>query len=212
MKRFFFIGLVLLGFLTACIKTPEMVEKPVPAEGAVAELSAIDSLMWWRADSAFAMLQEFASSAAADSLDKFNGHYCQILIAELLYKNDYGQSNRTELQQAVAYFDSLVRQAPPLERGLGGFKKPSPNRNDNLVFLDARAHYINGVGFYERDSVVEACGEGVGNHGNAFPVCRDGVHTVSTNSPPAAFHRIDLRSSYRDVFRPVYAGTCHCLL
>ena len=159
MKRFFFIGLVLLGFLTACIKTPEMVEKPVPAEGAVAELSAIDSLMWWRADSAFAMLQEFASSAAADSLDKFNGHYCQILIAELLYKNDYGQSNRTELQQAVAYFDSLVRQAPPLERGLGGFKKPSPNRNDNLVFLDARAHYINGVGFYERDSVVEACGE-----------------------------------------------------
>ena len=159
MKRFFFIGLVLLGFLTACIKTPEMVEKPVPAEGAVAELSAIDSLMWWRADSAFAMLQEFASSAAADSLDKFNGHYCQVLIAELLYKNDYGQSNRTELQQAVAYFDSLVRQAPPLERGLGGFKKPSPNRNDNLVFLDARAHYINGVGFYERDSVVAACGE-----------------------------------------------------
>ena len=159
MKRFFFIGLVLLGFLTACIKTPEMVEKPVPAEGAVAELSAIDSLMWWRSDSAFAMLQEFASSAAADSLDKFNGHYCQVLIAELLYKNDYGQSNRTELQQAVAYFDSLVRQAPPLERGLRGFKKPSPNRNDNLVFLDARAHYINGVGFYERDSVVEACGE-----------------------------------------------------
>ena len=159
MKRFFFIGLVLLGFLTACIKTPEMVEKPVPAEGAVAELSAIDSLMWWRSDSAFAMLQEFASGAAADSLDKFNGHYCQILIAELLYKNDYGQSNRTELQQAFAYFDSLVRQAPPLERGLGGFKKPSPNRNDNLVFLDARAHYINGVGFYERDSVVEACGE-----------------------------------------------------
>ena len=185
MKRFFFIGLVLLGFLTACIKTPEMVEKPVPAEGAVAELSAIDSLMWWRADSAFAMLQEFASSAAADSLDKFNGHYCQILIAELLYKNDYGQSNRTELQQAVAYFDSLVRQAPPLERGLGGFKKPSPNRNDNLVFLNARAHYINGVGFYERDSVVAACGEYL----KALEIMEThfpSVETVCTSSLPIA--------------------------
>jgi tetratricopeptide (TPR) repeat protein len=27
------------------------------------------------------------------------------------------------------------------------------------MFLDARAHYINGVGYYERDSVVEACQE-----------------------------------------------------
>ena len=162
MKRFFFIGLVLLGFLTACIKTPEMVEKPVPAEGAVAELSAIDSLMWWRSDSAFAMLQEFASGAAADSLDKFNGHYCQVLIAELLYKNDYGQSNRTELQQAVAYFDRLTltqNDNPHKDNRHCGLDPQSPNRNDNLVFLDARAHYINGVGFYERDSVVEACGE-----------------------------------------------------
>jgi tetratricopeptide (TPR) repeat protein len=162
MKRFFFIGLVLLGFLTACIKTPEMVEKPVPAEGAVAELSAIDSLMWWRSDSAFAMLQEFASGAAADSLDKFNGHYCQVLIAELLYKNDYGQSNRTELQQTVAYFDRLTltqNDNPHKDNRHCGLDPQSPNRNDNLVFLDARAHYINGVGFYERDSVVEACGE-----------------------------------------------------
>ena len=66
------------------------------------ELAEIDSLMWRQPDSAFAMLQEFASSAAADSLDEFNGHYCQMLITELLYKNDYKQSNREELLEAVS--------------------------------------------------------------------------------------------------------------
>ena len=127
--------------------------------GAHAALAGIDSLMWRQPDSAFAMLQEFVVSPEAKDLDEFNGHYCELLISELLYKNDWGQSNRTELLQAVAYFDSLVRQAPPLQRGSGGLKNTAPNRNDNLVFLNARAHYINGVGYYERDSVVGACAE-----------------------------------------------------
>ena len=108
-----------------------------PGEGVASrELENIDSLMWWRADSALAVMMEFAGSEAADSLDVFEGHYCQVLIAELLFKNDYGQSNREEVLKAVGYFDSI---------------------DDG--FLAARAHYINGVGFYERDSVVAACGE-----------------------------------------------------
>ena len=83
------------------------------------ELVAIDSLMWRQPDSAFAMLQEFASSATSDSLDEFNGHYCQLLVSELLYKNYYAQSNRKDLKKAVGYFDSI---------------------DDG--FLAARAHYI----------------------------------------------------------------------
>ena len=106
------------------------------SSSAHAALAGIDSLMWRQPDSAFAMLQEFASSAAADSLDEFNGHYCQVLISELLYKNYYRQSNRKDLLKAVGYFDSI---------------------DDG--FLAARAHYINGVGYAEKDSVVEACGE-----------------------------------------------------
>lgn len=106
------------------------------SSSAHAALAGIDSLMWRQPDSAFAMLQEFASSAAADSLDEFNGHYCQVLIAELLYKNYYRQSNRKDLLKAVGYFDSI---------------------DDG--FLAARAHYINGVGYAEKDSVVEACVE-----------------------------------------------------
>ena len=125
-----------------------------------AALAGIDSLMWRRSDSAFVLLQEFVVSPEAEELDTFDGHCCQLLISELLYKNDCEQTNRKELLQAVSYFDSLVREAPPLQRGAGGLKTPqSPDLNDNLTFLAARAHYINGVGYYEHDSVVNACTE-----------------------------------------------------
>jgi len=112
--------------------------RPSPGGEGVASrtLVGIDSLMWHLPDSALAVMLEFAGSEEADSLDVFEGHYCQVLVAELLFKNDYGQSNREEVLKAVGYFDSI---------------------DDG--FLAARAHYMNGVGFYERDSVVAACGE-----------------------------------------------------
>ena len=126
------------------------------------QLQAIDSLMWRQPDSALMVLVDFAASPKADSLSTFDRHYCQMLLSELLYKNDYGQSNREKLLKAVGYFDSLTTvlsdTLQPRSRhcGLG---PQSPGHYDNLVFLDARAHYINGVGYYERDSVVEACAE-----------------------------------------------------
>ena len=150
--------------LAACDATTREARRMVKrAEGPSEELSAIDSLMWRQPDSAFALLKQFAESPQADSLDEFNGHYCQLLISELLYKNDWGQSNREELLQAVAYFDSLVRLTPPppLKGGAqrAGDSKKISNPTPNLVFLAARAHYINGVGYYEKDSIVQACAE-----------------------------------------------------
>ena len=127
------------------------------SSSAHAALAEIDSLMWRRADSAFVLLQEFVVGPEAETLDTFDGHYCQVLISELLYKNDYEQTNRKELLQAVAYFDSLVCQTPP-SKGGGGIKKDL-DLNPNLTFLTARAHYINGVGYYEHDSIVQACAE-----------------------------------------------------
>ena len=79
-------------------------------------------------------------------MDVFEGHYCQVLVAELLFKNDYKQSNRTEVLKAVGYFDSIVDLHGAAVR-------------ERDAFLAARAHYINGVGFYERDSLIEACRE-----------------------------------------------------
>ncbi len=126
------------------------------------ELSQIDTLMWHQPDSALAVMMEFAASPKADSLNEFEGHYCQVLIAELLFKNDYAQSNREEVLKAVAYFDSLtftLNDTPTPKSLIAGADPLSPTRNDNIVFLSARAHYMNGVGYYEHDSVVAACGE-----------------------------------------------------
>ena len=148
-----------MALMVACSPSVKVPEDTRSVEGPSLELSAIDSLMWRQPDSALAQLQAFCNSPEADSLDEFNGHYCQLLISELLYKNYAAQSNREELLQAVAYFDSLVRLTPPLQRGLGGLKNTPSNLTPNLVFLDARAHYINGVGYYEKDSVVNACAE-----------------------------------------------------
>ena len=149
---------VMVVALSACHRAamiPELAEGPSPA------LSAIDSLMWQQPDSALARLLDYwADSSAAKR--PHSRHYAHLLTAELLYKNDYAQTNRAELQQAVAYFDSLIftendTQHPPHRHC--GLDPQSPNRNDVLFFLAARAHYINGVGYYERDSVVEACAE-----------------------------------------------------
>ena len=122
-----------------------------PSEGkdnnAHAALAEIDSLMWRRADSAFVLLQEFVVSPEAKELDTYDEHYCQVLISELLYKNYKQQSNRNDLLLAVDFFDSLTANTHGMS---------SQERN---TFLDARAHYINGVGFYERGDVVQACSE-----------------------------------------------------
>ena len=122
-----------------------------PSEGkgnnAHAALAGIDSLMWRRADSAFVLLQEFVVSPEAKELDTYDEHYCQVLISELLYKNYKQQSNRDDLLQAVGFFDSLTANTHGMS---------SQERN---AFLDARAHYINGVGFYEQGNVVQACSE-----------------------------------------------------
>ena len=148
MKRWFYIGILLLALTVACDHPTKVVESiETPSSPVLAE---IDTLMWRQPDSAFAMLQEFAGSEAADSLDVFEGHYCQVLIAELLFKNDYGQSNREEVLKAVHYFDSIVGMDGADTRGVSAQKD---------AFLAARAHYINGAGYYERDSVVAACSE-----------------------------------------------------
>ena len=138
----------------------------LPTEASTA-LANIDSLMWRQPDSALACLLSYFDTCCRDAMiasrnlrriqcvstTTFDDHYAQLLAAELLYKNDYQQTNRTDLQQAVAYFDSLVRETPPF-KGAGGIQRTS---DPNLFFLAARAHYINGVGYYEQDSVVPAC-------------------------------------------------------
>ena len=147
------IGIVMGIALAACSPSVKVVE---PVETPTSELCAIDSLMWRQPDSALAKLQRFVASPAADSLVVFNGHYCQLLISELLYKNYKQQSNRDDLLLAVDYFDSIVAADGT------DIRKPDAHGmsiQELNVFFDARAHYINGVGAYEKGDVVQACAE-----------------------------------------------------
>ena len=134
---------ICLAIFAACSSFPP---KTVSLYSADPELAAIDSLMWTQPDSAFAQLQSFAESHDVDSLNDFNGHYFHLLLSELLYKNYCEQSNRNELLRAVDYYDSLLAE--------GG-----SHADADMVFLDARSHYIYGVGYYEMDSAVPACRE-----------------------------------------------------
>ena len=178
------IGLLLLSLLAACtpkgddclVETRHGTSLPTMVSP---ELSAIDSLLWRQPDSALALLLPWfdtccrgamiASPETPDgdfiethAMRLYDRHYANLLLAELLYKNDYAQTNRMELLQAVGYFDSLtftLNDHSSLRRLIAGGAPLSPTRNDQLVFLSARAHYINGVGYYEHDSVVPACQE-----------------------------------------------------
>ena len=129
-------------------------------------LSSVDSLMWVQPDSALACLLPYFDTCCRDAARQvstvYNRHYAHLLLAELLYKNDYAQTNRAELLDAVGYFDSLtftLNDHSSPRRLIAGGNPLSPTQNDQLFFLSARAHYINGVGYYEHDSVVPACKE-----------------------------------------------------
>ena len=161
--KLFVIGWFML-VLSACTST----KIPEPAEEPSLELCAIDSLMWRHPDSALKRLLPWFDTCCRDAAchvstaTEYNRHYANLLLSELLYKNDYAQTNRTELQQAVSYFDSLVVNGADT-RGVSLQTRPRRDARrasaQNIAFLDARAHYINGVGYYERDSLVPACAE-----------------------------------------------------
>ena len=165
MKRLWHIlGLgLLLAVMVKCGNSPDFsVRTGILSQSGTAALEAleeIDSLMWKQPDSALTVMLEFAGSPMADSLDEFEGHYCQMLISELLYKNDYEQSNREELLKAVDYFDSIVAANEYKMDGRRDAPRASARNVQNIAFLDARSHYINGVGFYEKGDVVNACAE-----------------------------------------------------
>ena len=126
----------------------DTVVSPEPQSPQRSQLLAIDSLAWQQPDSALALLLPWLDTV--DSSQAFDNHYAQLLLAELLYKNDYAQTNRDELLQAVDYFDSVTATT-------GWADTHGVSLHD--VFLAARAHYINGVGYYEHDSAVNASQE-----------------------------------------------------
>ena len=128
--------------LLSCGKLPKpVVGHPLPFafDGT---LLVIDSLMQHDADSALQMLLSFRAERGTSS--DINANYQALLTSEALFKTYNPQYYRDDLQSAMRFFDSLSVQYP---------------YNDDIVMLSARSHYMNGVGYYESDNVVEACKE-----------------------------------------------------
>ena len=172
MKHLHFIALMFLVLVSACnrpVETQNFASLPHTNPA----LQAVDSLMWTRPDSALAVLLPWFDTSCRDGVHTvstaYDRHYAHLLLAELLYKNDYGQTNREALLEAVDYFDSLTMVTDTHGADTRGVSLHRADRRDashasatdapTIAFLTARAHYINGVGHYERDSVVEACKE-----------------------------------------------------
>ncbi|MBR1514105.1 MAG: winged helix-turn-helix transcriptional regulator [Bacteroidales bacterium] len=166
--------LLVLAAMVACTSNVETRHGTSLPADVSPELAAIDSLMWRQPDSALQCLLACRDAMLAspntpdgDTMEThamrlYNEHYYQLLLAELLYKNYQPQTNRDELLRAVAYFDSLtltLNDNPTPWNRHCGLDPQSPNLCDDIFFLDARVHYINGAGYYENDSVVEACAE-----------------------------------------------------
>ena len=170
----------MLGVLVLSCSCKEEVRKREVQDNIVEmRLAEIDTLIWQQPDSALACLLSYFDTCRRDAMIAspetprgdsiethamrlYNRHYAHLLLAELLYKNYQPQTNRPELRQAVEFFDSLtltINDHPHASWRHCGLDPQSPELNDNLIFLDARAHYINGVGYYEQDSVVPACKE-----------------------------------------------------
>lgn len=140
--------------LLACNRKPGPVVEPQPLPFAFSDtLLRIDSVM--RHDASTAMTQllllrptdTFSSfrptEGSGEIPSQFNANYQSLLLSEALYKTDNAQSNRDEVQTAVQYFDSIY----------------AIYHTDELAMFAARSHYMNGVGHYENDSVVDALKE-----------------------------------------------------
>ena len=150
--------LVFSVLLLACGRQQEpVVEQPLPFTFDE-NLLRIDSLMQHDADSALMVLLSMDKACLVptgydDVSRTANACVGALLLSEALYKTYNPQLNRfvgvetchgASLQDAMQYFDSLYANYP---------------KNDDLAMLSARSHYMNGVGYYENDSVVDACKE-----------------------------------------------------
>ncbi len=142
-KRVFVISVILFSVL---LPASEKQQKPVAEQQLPFtfddNLLQIDSLMQTDADSALMSLTSFRPTEGSGEISStFNANYQSLLISEALFKTN---NPHAPIQTAVRFFDSLYACYP---------------NNDAFAMLSARSHYMNGVGFYENDSVVDACKE-----------------------------------------------------
>jgi len=156
MKKLFTISILVLIIIAISIGCTSSSSGSKSSFEISPQLKRLDSLMQSRPDSALMILLSLDKACllptGCDDLVSRTANACvgALLLSEALYKTDNPQDGlvethgRASLQTAMRYFDSLMQRYP---------------NNDDIIMFSARAHYMNGVGFYENDSVIEACKE-----------------------------------------------------
>ena len=193
-RQGFFIGWFMLLALATCHGTVKTQGIASLQRGVSPELLYIDSLMWYHPDSAFWHIGHYFKPngdnvSTISKRTEYNRHYAYLLLAELLFKNHYPQTCRENLLKTVDYFDSLTLNNDTRTGHCHcGLDPQSPNLCDNLSFLTARSHYINGVGYYEQDNVIDAYTEYIRAleiMETEFPHCRDAFNaSLQPNHTP----------------------------
>lgn len=107
-------------------------------------LKTITDTMTASPDAALDMIVSLSDTLDERRLSKTEYYEYQILVAEALYKNDFGQTNDSAVAAAAVFFDSLALRYP---------------KNIDVIFYKARAYYYKGVGEYERELAAEAFGD-----------------------------------------------------
>lgn len=107
-------------------------------------LKTVADTMTARPDAALDMIVSLSDTLDERRLSEAEYYEYQILVAEALYKNDFGQTNDSAVAAAAVFFDSLALRYP---------------KNIDVIFYKARAHYYKGVGEYERELAAEAFGD-----------------------------------------------------
>lgn len=121
------IGILLFGLLlvTACTKR----EADYCWSENAPNVVGIDSLLQQQPDSAFVYLEEFESIDYGGVGMPYN-HYLNLMLSEAAFKVRKEVILADEIGEAATCFDSMAMAYP---------------HADNLVFLSARAHYMNAI-------------------------------------------------------------------
>ena len=107
-------------------------------------IQSISDTMMCCPDVALEMLISASDTVDDQSLSKPNYYQYQILIAEALYKNNFLQTNYSDVVEATRFFDSLAEKH---------------SNNVDVLFLKSRAHYYKAVGETEKENVKNACND-----------------------------------------------------
>ena len=170
MKPYSLIGVLFLWLLASCKQAPTTIiggQMLVSASNTALSLADVDSVMQQWPDSALTILLDCRDGVHTVFTDPTDHHYYELLLAEALYKNDSAQANRRELQQALAYFDSLAFTLSDNTHAFWrhcGLDPQSPDLNDNIIFLDARALLRK----RQRGGGMQRIHEGFGGDGKQF--------------------------------------------